>query len=89
MRKIEMCLALVLVLVLMSPVALADNWGHWRGPTGNGAAPMATPPTEWSTTKNIKWKVEVPGIGSSSPVIWGDQVFVTTAVSKDGENVAV
>ena len=84
MRKIETCVALL--IVLMGPAALADNWGHWRGPTGNGVAPTATPPTEWSSTKNVKWKVAVPGIGSSSPVIWGDQVFVTTAVSKDGGN---
>ena len=84
MRKIETCVALL--IVLMGPAALADNWGHWRGPTGNGVAPTATPPTDWSSTKNVKWKVAVPGIGSSSPVIWGDQVFVTTAVSKDGGN---
>ena len=84
MQKIETCVALL--IVLMGPAALADNWGHWRGPTGNGAALTAAPPTEWSSTKNVKWKVAVPGIGSSSPVIWGDQVFVTTAVSKDGGN---
>ena len=82
MAKIKTCVTLL--FLLMSPVASADNWGHWRGPIGNGAASSATPPTEWSSTKNVKWKVEVPGIGSSSPVIWGDQVFVTTAVSQDG-----
>ena len=84
MRKNEICL--VVLFVLLSPIASADNWGHWRGPIGNGTALEGSPPTEWSSTKNVKWKVEVPGIGSSSPVIWGDQVFVTTAVSKDGGN---
>jgi outer membrane protein assembly factor BamB len=84
MRRNEICIAML--FVLLSPVASADNWGHWRGPIGNGIALKASPPTEWSSTKNVKWKVEVPGIGSSSPVVWGDQVFVTTAVSKDGEN---
>jgi len=67
---------------------MADNWGHWRGPTGNGVALHATPPTEWSSTKNIKWKVELPGRENSSPVVWGTQVFVTTAEivepAKDG-----
>lgn len=82
MRKNEICLTVL--FVLLSPMASADNWGHWRGPIGNGTALKASPPTEWSSTKNVKWKVEVPGIGSSSPVIWGDQVFVTTAVSKSG-----
>jgi len=64
----------------------ADNWGHWRGPTGNGIAINATPPTKWSPTNNVRWKVEVPGRGSSSPIIWDDSVFVTTAVptSKNG-----
>ncbi len=84
MRRIEICVAML--FVLLSPLASADNWGHWRGPIGNGTALNASPPTEWSSTKNVKWKVEIPGIGSSSPVIWGDQVFVTTAVSKDGGN---
>ena len=73
------------ILLLLSSQSNADNWGHWRGPTGNGVAANATPPTEWSSTKNVKWKVEIPGRGSSSPVIWGDQVFVTTAVSSGNQ----
>lgn len=72
---------LSLVLLFVCQLALADNWGHWRGPTGNGAATDASPPTEWSEKKNIKWKVAIPGKGSGSPVIWGDKVFVVTAVS--------
>ena len=84
MRRIEICF--LMLFVLLSPIASADNWGHWRGPIGNGTALKGSPPTEWSSTKNVKWKVEVPGIGSSSPVVWGDQVFITTAVSKDGGN---
>jgi outer membrane protein assembly factor BamB len=68
----------------ISSLAQADQWGHWRGPTGNGVSIEGHPPTEWSTTKNVKWKVEIPGRGSSSPVIWGQQVFVTTAVPADG-----
>ena len=82
MRTIASSFALV--VLALSPSANADNWGHWRGPTGNGAADSATPPTEWSSTKNVKWKVELPGRGSSSPVIWGNQVFVTTAVPVHG-----
>jgi outer membrane protein assembly factor BamB len=61
--------------------ANAENWTHWRGPTGNGTASAdSQPPTEWSDTKNVKWKAEVPGRGSSSPIIWEDKVFITTAV---------
>jgi outer membrane protein assembly factor BamB len=66
-------------------LASAGNWAHWRGPTGNGTAPKATPPIEWSPTKNVKWKVEVPGSGLSSPIIWDNQVFLTTAVPVDGQ----
>ena len=69
-----------LVWMSLNPLVLADNWGHWRGPTGNGIALNATPPTKWSATKNVKWKVEVPGRSSGSPVIWDDSVFVVSAV---------
>ena len=58
-------------------------WPEWRGPLGTGEAPQATPPREWSTTKNVAWKVQVPGIGKSSPIVWSDLVIVTTAVPKD------
>lgn len=73
-------LSVVLVCLLHDSTLLADNWGHWRGPTGNGIALNASPPTEWSSSRNIKWKVTIPGRGSSSPVIWDKQVFITTAV---------
>lgn len=64
--------------------SLADNWGHWRGPTGNSVATNANPPAEFSDTKNVKWKVAIPGRGSGSPVVWDNQVFVVTAVRADG-----
>jgi outer membrane protein assembly factor BamB len=69
--------------LIVAPFAQADNWGHWRGPTGNGASLTAKPPVKWSDTTNVKWKVELPGRGSSSPVIWENQVFVTSAVPTD------
>ena len=55
-------------------------WPQWRGPYATGVSRHANPPTEWSETKNIRWKVEIPGRGSSSPVIWGDRLFVLSAV---------
>lgn len=58
-------------------------WPQWRGPFANGISRTANPPLEWSETKNIRWKVEIPGRGSASPVIWGDRVFVLTAIPKD------
>ena len=65
----------------------AENWPTWRGPTANGVAPGGNPPTEFSESKNVQWKSKVPGSGSSTPVIWGDQVFVITA-EKTGKKVA-
>lgn len=69
-----------LIATLVGSQVTADNWAHWRGPTGNGVATNAHPPIEWSDTKNVKWKVAIPGSGSGSPVIWEEQVFVVTAV---------
>jgi outer membrane protein assembly factor BamB len=56
------------------------NWPHWRGPLGTGEAPDADPPLEWSEQKNVRWKVRLPGKGHSTPIIWGDRIFLTTAV---------
>ena len=56
------------------------NWPQWRGPNANGVSIQANPPLEWSETKNVKWKVEVPGRGSSSPIVWGERLYLLSAV---------
>lgn len=76
----------VLVTLALPTVSWGDDWGHWRGPLGNGVSREATPPTEWSETKNVKWKVAIEGKGSGSPVVWGDRVFVVTAVPTEGSS---
>lgn len=58
----------------------AHYWPQWRGPLGTGEAPHANPPVEWSEDRNIRWKIELPGKGHSTPVIWSNRVFITTAV---------
>ncbi len=55
-------------------------WGQWRGPLGTGVAPHANPPIEWSEAKNIRWKIALPGKGHSTPLAWGDRVYITTAI---------
>jgi outer membrane protein assembly factor BamB len=60
--------------------AMDQNWSQWRGPVQTGVAPEANPPTEWSEKKNVKWKVEIPGEGSSSPIVWENKIFIVTAV---------
>ena len=61
--------------------ATAGNWPQWRGPAATGTAADATPPLTWSETQNVKWKYRIPGYGTSTPIIWGDQVFVVSAES--------
>ena len=74
-------IAAVCVGVTWATPAVAERfWGQWRGPDATGVARSGNPPTEWSESKNIRWKVEIPGRGSASPIIWGDKVFVLTAV---------
>ncbi len=81
--------AVVLVVASLARAGLAEepeaamkNWPQWRGPAGTGVAPMANPPTEWSEKKNVKWKFEIPGYGTSSPIVWNDQVLIQTAIAR-------
>lgn len=57
-----------------------NNWPQWRGPQATGVAPLGDPPVEWSEEKNVRWKVPIPGKGHASPVVWGDLLFVATAI---------
>ncbi|MBS0201670.1 MAG: PQQ-binding-like beta-propeller repeat protein [Planctomycetes bacterium] len=66
-----------LALSLCGPV-MADNWPGWRGPTGNGISTEVNLPTEWSPTKNVAWKLPLPGPAGSTPVVWGDHIFLTS-----------
>ncbi len=56
------------------------NWPQWRGPLANGVAPLAGPPIHWSETNNVRWKIALPGKAHSSPIIFGDSVYVLSAV---------
>ena len=60
-----------------------DNWHQWRGPAASGVAPHGDPPTEWSESKNVRWKTKIPGLGHSTPIVWEDQVFLLSAVETD------
>ena len=60
--------------------AAVQAWPAWRGPLGTGEAPAAKPVVEWGETKNVRWKVAIPGQGKSSPIVWQDTVYVTAAV---------
>lgn len=78
-------------MVCMATAAVADSasekfWPQWRGPLGTGVGPQATPPMNWSETNNIKWKLPIPGEGDSTPIAWGDRVFVLSAIPAETEN---
>jgi outer membrane protein assembly factor BamB len=62
-----------------------DNWHQWRGPDANGSSPKGDPPTTWDAEKNIKWKAAIPGRGSATPIVWGDKVFILTAIDTGRE----
>ena len=84
-------LTLTWTLMLVSPLLRAnelgaerlDNWHQWRGPDANGLAPKGDPPLRWDESTNIRWKVKVPGSGVSTPIVWGDRIFLLTAIKTD------
>jgi outer membrane protein assembly factor BamB len=74
-----------LFLQAQSAADIQKNWHQWRGPAMNGISPEGDPPIEWSETKNVKWKIAIPGKGHATPIIWGDKIFILTAVGTDKE----
>ena len=77
----------VIYLVALAALASDTNWPQFRGPDASGVG-AGDPPTEWNVEsgKNIRWKTAIPGLGHSSPVVWGDRVFITSAVPASGES---
>lgn len=79
----SLALAGILTLPVLSwanTPAILCNWPQWRGPLADGVAPAANPPLTWSETRNLKWKFAIPGFGTSTPIVWENQVFILTAV---------
>jgi outer membrane protein assembly factor BamB len=86
MRDVRALKSLLLSLtVLAGPVATAaaENWAQWRGPGGQGVSADTQAPTEWAPDKNIVWKAELPGTGMSSPIVWGDRIYLTAVIEGD------
>lgn len=63
--------------------ALEGEWANWRGPMFNGSSPDAAPPTSWDQENNIAWKAAIEGMGSSTPIVWGNQIFILSAIKTD------
>src|SRR5262245_41877611 len=73
----------VLAFLILSNTATASDWPRFRGLNGSATSEDTKVPTEWSDTKNLKWKLDLPGRGFSSPIVVGDRVFVTS-YSREG-----
>ncbi len=88
MRKILIyCISLAILCALplfWTQASGEGYWSYWRGPAADGMA-VGDAPLNWSDTQNVRWKTDIPGRGSSSPVIWGDRIFVTAAVKTGAE----
>src|SRR5690349_18826501 len=80
---------LLSLLLISVPSSAAENWPEFRGPTGDGHSSAKKLPLNWSDTQNVRWKTAIHGKGWSSPVIWGDQVWLTTATEKGDKCYAV
>ncbi len=86
--KVPFLLTILLISLLFSagqPVG-AENWTEFRGPTGQGYSTEKNIPARWSDTENVRWKMAVPGIGWSSPVVFNGRVYLTTAVDQGTNN---
>jgi len=91
MQALKVVPALVLGVSLAASAAPqvpspASMWPQWRGPLGTGEA-AGDPPIEWSETTNVRWKTAIPGLGASTPIIWGDTIYLQTAEPVGDEKV--
>ncbi len=84
MSLVRIAAACVLATIAFSltTTARADNWPAWRGPTGQGVSTEKNLPAKWSATENVKWKIALPDVGNSTPIVWSDKIFLTQATDK-------
>ncbi len=88
MRRCGTCWSIALCLSLLTGTAAAraENWPQWRGPNNDGISNEKNLPAEWSATKNIAWKLPLPGTSGATPAIWNDRIFLT---SQDGRDIVL
>src|SRR4051794_22679315 len=78
----------ILGAVLFSSVVHGENWPCFRGPSRQGLSSETNLPLHWNSDSNIVWKMEIPGESWSSPIVWGEQIFITTATD-NGQNCRI
>lgn len=84
-RKYRMKIKLSILLLILSGMLFGNEnynnyWPNWRGPNCDGVSTTATPPVFWNDSTNIKWKIPIPGNGFGTPVVWDNQIFITTSI---------
>lgn len=77
----------ILLFISLNRVGTAQNWPNWRGPNGDGTSLETNIPTKWDSVSNVMWKVPLTGKGYSSPIIWNDYLFITTAIQETHEKI--
>ena len=86
----QACNLLAALFVLAGlPLAYGENWPSWRGPQGTGISSEKNLPVKWSTNQNVRWRVDLPGPGNSSPIVWGKRVFITQAVKEENRRTVM
>ncbi len=78
---------LVVLFFFVAGLLHAENWPGWRGQSGDGISTEKGIPTKWSSTENIAWRIAIPGEGHSSPIIWGDKVFLTSSLTEKNKRI--
>ena len=88
MKQLTISVGVFSILVLSVITAHAQNWPSFRGPNASGVVEAGKPPTTWDLEKshNVLWKTDIPGLSHASPIVWGNQVFVITAISSDSKS---
>jgi outer membrane protein assembly factor BamB len=86
-RRLKVKILTLWVLLLFHSAASASqlDWPSWRGPQANGVSEGGDLPVQWSLTENLQWSVQLPGWGTSSPVVYGNRVFVTSELEEEGQ----
>jgi outer membrane protein assembly factor BamB len=87
LRRSGSLIILSLLIVNFVSTAQAQNWPNWRGPNGDGTSVETGLPVKWDSITNVKWKSLVPGLGYSSPIIWEDKLFITSALPETQEKL--
>ena len=77
---------LIAALCLSATMIQAEEWPGWRGPRGDGTSAETGIADAWGPKENVRWKTPIPGVGHSSPIVWGDRIFLTTCVN-EGQNL--